>query len=89
MFATFEQTFSFAQTTANFSDKKTICTAKIDEDFCDDKITVVLGKDAVFETYTQKNFSEIGCAEAKELTEYTSEFVKNKLSGKTDNRKCW
>ena len=59
---------------SNTEDKKFICSAILEDDFADYKVSVVLTKEASmsFKTYTPKDFPEIGCSLVKELSASTS-----------------
>ena len=60
--------------------EKIYCTATIDDNFADDIIIVVLSKDATFSfyEYTSNDFDELGEIIVDELTEKTTEIVKEK-----------
>ncbi|MCL2621860.1 MAG: leucine-rich repeat protein [Firmicutes bacterium] len=68
-------------------EKKIFSTATINDEFADDRVSVVLTKEATrkFLTYTAKDFSDVGCVRVTELTQNTVEWVKQKLNGKNPN----
>lgn len=64
-------------------EEKTISTATLEDDFADDRIIVVLSNVAStsLRSYTTADFSEFGCSEVNNLTQYTTELVNAKLRG--------
>lgn len=71
------------------SEKKTYCEATLEDDFSDDKVIIVLNKEATrkFITYKPKDFSEVNCIAIDDLTKFTVGWVQKQIYGEKTEEK--
>ena len=64
-------------------EQKRYSSASLEDSFAEDKILVVLSnvESLKFKTYCPEDFSEIGCLDVSDLTEYTTTVAKLKMAG--------
>ena len=74
-----------ADDSATLKEEKSISTATLEDEFADDHVIVLLSNAAStsLRSYTTADFSEFGCSEVNNLTQYTTELVNATLSGDT------
>ena len=74
-----------ADDNVTLKEEKSISNATLEDDFADDHVIVLLSNAAStsLRSYTTADFSEFGCSEVNNLTQYTTELVNAKLRGDT------
>lgn len=78
----FSNNYNFAKAVESI-EQKIYCKATLEDNFADDKVIIVLNKEATrqFRTYTPEDFPEIECSSVDDLTHFTVDYARKKIRG--------